>query len=513
LSYKIYTLFIDKYRVKISFFIILACGILLRLYHIDTNSLWFDEVCTVTFDSFKSWLSNPNYLYYNMPLYFLVTDVFTLFSDNETVLRLPGAIFGILTILYVYKIARLCFNYRVALFASLIISISPFHVYYSQEARPYSMLMLFGIASTYYMIKALIQSRWKWWAAYVIIATLGLYTHLFMGFVLIANCVFLLWYWWRRENLPLKMCLLPQAAILFLFSPILIKYGLYYVNIFLGTSEVFQATLHDLGRPTPTFGSIANILIQFFMSYFVVGFVLPQTAPATLVIGIVKYFAARSVYISYAFFALVLVGLFTRWRRRIDWTYDILFAVYLMLPLLLMYLISFDIRILNLRYTSFVFPAFCILIALSIDAFRNNKIKMIFLIGIVFIDLVALSNIYYNPRYQKEQWRDIASYIQQNEQPESVILFNADYVQIAFDYYYEGNLPRTGFNIDLNVDEDLAWYRLQSAIRGYKHVWLLLSHDSGLGEVYRQTLDKHWQLEEEKKYKGIRFYRYTKYID
>lgn len=501
-------LFIGRHRVRIAFFIILVCGVFLRLYHIGANSLWFDEVGTLTSDSFASWLSSSGYLHYNMPFYFLVTEAFTLFGDSEALVRLPAAIFGALTIVYIFKIGRLCFNDRVALTAALIISVSSFHVYYSQEARPYSLFMLLGIASTYYMIKALIEPRKKWWASYVIVAALGLYTHLFMAFVLVVHNIFMLWHWRGTGSIKLRTWLVPQVSIVLLFSPILINYGVYYLSIFQRTSETFQALHYNFGRPAPTVSTLAKILIQFFMSYFDIRFVLPAAQPDMSAIGIIRYIVPHAVRIFLLF--LVLAGSFSLWKRSEYRTYGLLFLTYLAVPLLLMYMISYDLRILNLRYASFTFPAFCILIALGVDSVRNVKARTFLLVGVVVVNLISLMNIYYNPRYQKEQWRDVAAYIERSEEPGELILFNVDYIQVAFDHYYEGSVPSAGFDLGMDVNDDSAWHELQSTVEGYKYVWLVLSHDFGTGEVYRRALDEHWQVVDERKFKGIRVYRYKK---
>jgi len=504
---KINTFFAEEHGVEVLFLLILSLGALLRFYHIGTNSLWFDEVCTVTFDSFRSWLSNPDYLRWNMPLYFIVTDFVTHFSNNEVYLRLPGVIFGVIAIIYVYKIGRFCFNKQVALFSSLIISTSSFQIYYSQEARPYSLLMLLGVASTYYMIRALKGTHWKWWTNYVIFAALGLYTHLFMVFLLLVQNLFLLWSWHRKKCISLKIWLFPQVVIFLLFLPILIKFGNYYANIFQGASEIFQASIHNTYTVAPTFDTLVNILTKFFSSYFDLNFLFSSIQLNTQVTRIIAFIAAYPVRMF--FLLLIMIGLLQRWYRKEDHTYYILFFGYLTVPLALMYLLSYHIRILNLRWGSFTYPAFCILIALSIDAFRSKRVKIILLTGIICANLVSLANIYYNPHYQKEQWRDVANHIQQNEKSADLIIFNADYVQTAFDYYYNGNTAKAGFNVDLKINEDTAWHRLQVAARGHNRIWLILSHDSSLGKVYAQTLSKHWQCVEEKQFKGIQVYRYT----
>ena len=57
-------------------------------------------------------------------------------------LRLPSAVFGVLTIPLVYALGRTIRDHRLGIVAALLFAISPFQVWYSQEARGYSLLTL-----------------------------------------------------------------------------------------------------------------------------------------------------------------------------------------------------------------------------------------------------------------------------------------------------------------------------------------------------------------------------------
>ena len=87
-----------------------------------------------------SWSSivNPG----NPPLYYSVLHGWLRFGDSEAALRIPSMVFGVLTIPLVYALGRTIRDHRLGLVAALLFAISPFQVWYSQEARGYSLVTL-----------------------------------------------------------------------------------------------------------------------------------------------------------------------------------------------------------------------------------------------------------------------------------------------------------------------------------------------------------------------------------
>ncbi|MCK5130921.1 MAG: glycosyltransferase family 39 protein [Candidatus Sabulitectum sp.] len=70
-------------------------------------------------------------------------------GNSETALRLPSAVAGILTIPVIYLLGRKLLNDSAGLLASAILAVAPIHIWFSQEARPYSILILLTAISVY----------------------------------------------------------------------------------------------------------------------------------------------------------------------------------------------------------------------------------------------------------------------------------------------------------------------------------------------------------------------------
>ena len=143
-----------KFNFAILIFIIIF-GFFLRFYKIDKESLWNDELA--------SWeRSNHSYLKdvisdsrldvhppgYNILLFFVIK----FFGDSEFWLRFPSAIAGIFSILLIYLIGRKIYSEWEGLISSGLMAILWFPIYYSQEARVYSLLLLFSMLSFYLWI-------------------------------------------------------------------------------------------------------------------------------------------------------------------------------------------------------------------------------------------------------------------------------------------------------------------------------------------------------------------------
>jgi 4-amino-4-deoxy-L-arabinose transferase-like glycosyltransferase len=201
-----------------------------RINGLTAQSLWLDEVLTwrsasAPFDRFYSTLLlNEN----TPPLFFLLTNLWTkAFGDSDAMLRLPAAIFGIAGVAAMYWLGREAWGSREALLAALLMALSPYHVWYSQEARGYSLLVLLVIVSTACLCRMLRQHAPWTQVAYVVASAAGLYTHPFMGLILVAQNLFLLgrWAWMRGFSAPpdtpgltLRRWLTLQGAILVLFA-------------------------------------------------------------------------------------------------------------------------------------------------------------------------------------------------------------------------------------------------------------------------------------------------------
>ncbi len=138
---------------------ILLTGIVIRLIHLGDISLWYDEACVYLQ---LQVISKVIHLYavIHPPLYFVILYLWTLIAGtSETALRLPSVFFSSISIYLIYLSARNLFNRRVALIAAGLTAFSPFHIYYAQQVKMYSMTIFFYSLSFYFISQLIVQRR------------------------------------------------------------------------------------------------------------------------------------------------------------------------------------------------------------------------------------------------------------------------------------------------------------------------------------------------------------------
>jgi len=175
--------------------IILALSGFLRIFHLGTRSLWIDEAIQAEASGSKSILEIFSALdtqAASPPLDYLFTRLALFIGEGDFFVRLHAAVFGILSVYLVYKIGCLLFNKTVGLISAFMLSVSTYHILYSQEARFYSSLVFFSLLSVYLFFKALRQDKFKPWFFFSLGLALGLYTHYFIFFIVMTEGLFII---------------------------------------------------------------------------------------------------------------------------------------------------------------------------------------------------------------------------------------------------------------------------------------------------------------------------------
>ena len=128
----------------------------------------------------------------NPPLYFLLLDGWMrLFGDSEAAVRSLSAIFGTATIVLAYEIGRRLATKRVGLVAAALVAFNPLLVWFSQEARPYALLVLLSGLSFLFFARALERPSGRVLAGWAAASGLALATHYFAAVVIVPELVWL----------------------------------------------------------------------------------------------------------------------------------------------------------------------------------------------------------------------------------------------------------------------------------------------------------------------------------
>jgi len=125
------------------------------------------------------------------PLYFLLQyAAWPWVGRSAFMLRFLPSLFGLLAIALTYKLGESLWSRKVGLVGAFLTSMLPLHVRYSQIARPYTLLVVFSLASAYFLVQGLKTNRARFWVGYVLTAALGFYTHYNALMVLAAEALF-----------------------------------------------------------------------------------------------------------------------------------------------------------------------------------------------------------------------------------------------------------------------------------------------------------------------------------
>lgn len=172
--------------------VILAFGAALRLDGFARVPLWLDEYGTswvVAGGSLAEVASRAIERHGQSPLYYWITWLsVTALGDGPVGLRLPSVLLGIgaLWLIYDLTLALLC-DRRAALLAALAAALSEPLIWYAQDARPYSLALVLGLASLRLAMAAAERPTAPKLAGWAIFSTATFYAHyLFSPIVLVG---------------------------------------------------------------------------------------------------------------------------------------------------------------------------------------------------------------------------------------------------------------------------------------------------------------------------------------
>ena len=180
---------------------ILLLAAALRFYNIGAQSFWYDEgnSARIAERSVRLIIEGAG-ADIHPPGYYLLLKLWRFaFGESEAALRAFSAVCGVLMVWVVWRMGNLVHE-RIGMVAAFLVAVSPFAIYYSQEARMYALLALCAATSSWALAEAAAhekRTRMLWLGAYVIATVAGLYTQYAYPFVMLAQGV-----WVALASLP-----------------------------------------------------------------------------------------------------------------------------------------------------------------------------------------------------------------------------------------------------------------------------------------------------------------------
>lgn len=446
--------------------LITLIGAALRLYGLDIQSLWYDEIASWNqskasslgnlLDTMRDNVHPPGWV-------FIVHISRSLLGDSEIALRMPSAIAGIVSIPFIYALGKKLFSEHVGLIAAALMSVLWAPIYYSQESRAYAILILLSIATTYCLIKLVNElehgnTRTPTLISYILLCSACSYIH-YSGLLLVV--IQGVWAVLRFKSSAKAMATL---------------FGVYIVQIFLYLPWLFEL-FADIERKEFWVNEISNpgqVLNFFFFKGS-----SNDTYISILLISLVALMIAITLIRG-------MIKIINR-DHKITKSNTVLLLILFAAPYAAFYMKSLiSSPILIPRYILVSLPAAYLLVAVGIVKLLSHHTKTLNLITLLIIS-AGVWNIVFNLSYynvkSKTDFRSLVDLVNSAEKEVSsnseIIVYRGN---LAFDYYLDKSLSKNIINHKIKITtllgqpiNSIEQKRLENYIASTnaKYIWLL----------------------------------------
>ncbi|HKZ82586.1 MAG TPA: glycosyltransferase family 39 protein [Anaerolineae bacterium] len=440
----------------------------LQIHRLEAKSLWTDEGLSV----YRARLPLPDALSNQIviqdvvttdthpPFYFVLLHLWRrLAGETEFALRWLSVFMGTLAIPLVYVTGCRIASRGAGVWAAIAGVLSPFVVWYAQDARMYTLLMVEVLLSTYLLLRWIeappqngppartrasllypLNSPDPRLVGYVVTVVALLLTH-YTGILIFAiQSVLLVAVAWRRSR---------RAAAWVLVAGLIAAVS----TVTFVSQRLFS------GAEFPARRALEEIVYETW-NVFALGPSAAQVRP-------LEQIAAPVI--------LFIIGLIALTFARRPWHSAFLIA-WLLLPVLAFYVISFVKPIyVNPRNVSAGLPALLIGVGTGLASLTGWK-RIVLASAVIWLgtwSALAILQIYTDPSLEKDDIRSLARYIEEREQPGDAIVLHDAIIQLTFDYYYGGRLPVQAIPQYAEADVDEAVRQLERVAAQAKRVWFV----------------------------------------
>lgn len=474
----------ENARIRLILIVILLVAFLLRVYDLGHESIWMDEAFSVSvakLDFLGIIKGTAKDLH--PPLYYLLLHFWIkLFGISEFTIRFMSVIFGVFTVFMVYKIGAQIFSKDAGLLSALLIALSIFNIFYSQEARMYSLMAMLTLISLYYFIM-LFQKRDAGVSIGYIFSTVFLiYTHVYGLFIVIAQNIYvllLLLVLRKQSKLNFRGWAYLQFLIVLLFSPWIYVLITQIIRI---ESNFWIPVPHikKLIGPFITYsGSIPLFLLFVILSFFsILGYKKNEISSSMK--NFYDTMKNRLFQLNSAGTGLILIWLLT--------------------PIILPFIISqISAPIYVTKYTIGASLAFFILVASGITKISHKIVKSSIVLLIIILSVFNVNKYYSSVK--KIEWRNITSFVDSKAIDGDLILFNSGFIQGPFDYYSDrSDLIKEPLYLKKNRKDPENLRELNPILGKQNRFWLILDSMKDPQGIITKNLSMTYNLVYHKDY-------------
>jgi mannosyltransferase len=461
-------------------------GFALRLYRLDYQSLWRDEVDSILLAPTAS-LSRLWQVGFNGPLYYLLMHGWVAQTgQSEFAARFNASLWSTLAIPLVFLLGRQLIGKGPAFLAALLVATSPYLIWYGQEVKMYALLVSLVLLALYCYRRALREGGAIWWIGTAVATSLSFYTHILAPLLIPLE---ILWFFavparagerrWKEWLLTMAVLTLPYIPLALWQGPLIMK-GYSPGHPFVPLPRMLTMLLVGWSRGIAGWATLSVPLLAFFVFLLLVGILLVRDDSSPSYLG--------------------------RWRAEV-----LPLLLLLVVPTLALYLISLRSPVFTDRYIIWVAPAFYLLIGRGLyQIFRRGP-----LIGGLALALVVALNL--QSAWQqthtpiKSDFRAAAAYFAAHHSGDDLAIFLIPHNRSIFEYYYQEpyNPAQGPYTNRGDPEEDIA-RQMEAITAGYRAAWLVASEVEMWDSrgLVRAWLQEHGRLVDEAHFTRVSLYRY-----
>jgi uncharacterized membrane protein len=521
------------YRTLAAIGFMLCVGVWLRWIDISTESLWTDELYSLHWSGkqVQQILANAA-ADVHPPTYYILLHWWTqCFGTSEAALRGLSVLFGVLALPLMYLLGSALLGTRAGLAAAWMLAVSHFHVYYSQEARNYTLVVFCSVWSMHafwFILRRMLEQphtthlsgnnpgehraqqeflqqsltqqsflqrfHYSFAAAalYYVLATIVLmHTHLFALFVVVAQnaavCVLVAQGLWNERNQPeerskthykttIRRWIILQSTLLVLFLP--------WLNILM--RQILSVGRQGFWIEEPTAFTLAETFAEYAGGYW-----LLIIMGALTLWGGYCLWTGKSMNIQLISKARLaeMHEVHTQPHRELlalrIWILLLWLALPIAIPLIKSFLSTPSIY--YIKYTIPALPAFLLLVVAGWSEVSSRVLRWCLLVSIILLSLQAVQEEW--TTLNKERWRETAMLLDAIAAPDDGIIVHQWYYTWALEYYCHKPHSLQGVPSQyLQWKPEIIEHLVDAATHRRNRVWLVLAQRDARFSMIIKTL-------------------------
>jgi uncharacterized membrane protein len=398
-------------------FVIIVLHLFVTILLAAFLNIWFDEAYSLhtTSQGILFSIKQALYLEFQPPLYAILLSVWRGLNDTIFFARLFSILCTSSTIYITFFLSKRFVQKIHPVWMSSVVAFNPYLIWAAVEVRPYAFAILFSALLLLFFFEGYVNQpyslRARW--VYFFLSVLGLYTHFFLAFILIANGLALVGIRrWKAFRIHLITVTIS---------------GLLFLPLFLFLVSRLPDRIEAYSDPVPLIRSFRFIVLSF------TSFIIYIWKEPTFVSRILRLTSAI-VILSVIFFAF---------KKNYRFIHENHLIVWIQAAVIGFFLASF------LTYTStstlsrYAYPLFIpsILSFGSILSIRqdSSSVKWLKRWAVISLCVSTLSLAFiYTPLAKIGDWKNVALYLMDVEAPNQPIMVYNMELKMLLSYYYSG---------------------------------------------------------------------------